>query len=234
MQLAEMVTTSPEGLFFMLPQSIEESDFKKIVLGLGIDERKLDIAMGFARSVHQEQLRDDGVRNHYNGHALIVPLYYAAIELFAGREVEEDIFLAGVMHDIKEDGPDFEEIYLTNVFGATVVDYLQTISKPPKADYLSSMPPLIEQILAREINYIASFRRKSTSIKALKLADKIANTVDDLMKAITPKSFAYAMETQELYLPFALSIALERPEYYTILNSMIESIVRYRGAQVFD
>ena len=213
----------PEGAFFLLPQEISEDDFITVSRSIGIDQDKLSIAMGFARTVHSEQPRNDGLRNHYTGHALLVPLYYAMIEINAGRAVEEDVFLAGVMHDIKEDGPLFNDDYLTAVFGAEVVDHLHTISKPPKSNYRHLQPPDLD--LERESDYLAQFDGKGMGIKSLKCADKVANLRDDWANAGTSsKSLAYMREAQKLFLPFAETMIMHRREYAMYLRYMIEML----------
>jgi guanosine-3',5'-bis(diphosphate) 3'-pyrophosphohydrolase len=123
---------------------------------------RLHHAIDLAARAHAGQYRKDtDLRIPYVAHV------YGVAALLASHGFPEDVIVAGLLHDVLEDSPQFREEVLA--FGANVQLWVETVTDPLANDKGKG------DWLRRKETYIAQIREGAPEAKAIACADKIHN-----------------------------------------------------------
>ncbi len=148
----------------------------------------LDRAFSFAIGCHGDQLRPSG--EPYVRHLLEV----TEILIEGAKISDQDVLVAGVLHDVLEDTACPPE-EIRDRFGRGVCDLVVWLTKPDDAE---DDPPG-----AARKRYLEAFREAPSAARILKLADRLSN-VQRLDRHPSPsKQRFFYRETVEKILPFA-------------------------------
>ncbi len=127
--------------------------------------RAIDLA---ARAHANQKRKDQKVEIPYVAHV------YAVAMLLARHGFPEDVVIAGLLHDVFEDAPDFRPE--VEAFGEGVTRWVETVTDPGKHDPGGEAP-----WEKRKEGYIAQVRAGAPEAKAIACADKIHNMESLLM-----------------------------------------------------
>lgn len=121
-------------------------------------------AFEFAAFAHKDQKRRGGEQVPYFSHP-------AAVGLILGRAgFEDEVVIAGVLHDVVEDTPITLE-QIEQEFGSEVAHIVDGVSEDKSLPYVE-----------RKKQYIERIRAGSSEVKAVSCADKIANLTSVVMQ----------------------------------------------------
>jgi (p)ppGpp synthase/HD superfamily hydrolase len=128
---------------------------------------RLDEAIKLAARLHREQVRKDIEQTPYITH----PFSVAA--LLSEVTDDEDIIIAGLMHDTLEDVPHYTYDNLVSDCGERVAHIVKHVTEP-----LDASKPLSDQIpwLERKEAYLEALRNGGKESAMVSSADKIHNT----------------------------------------------------------
>jgi (p)ppGpp synthase/HD superfamily hydrolase len=128
---------------------------------------RLDEAIKLASRLHREQTRSDNERTPYVSHLVAVAAILSSVT------DDEDIIIAGLMHDSLEDVPHYTYDSLVADCGARVADIVTHVTEP-----LDANKDVSDQLpwLTRKEAYLAVLRSGGVESAMVSSADKIHNT----------------------------------------------------------
>ena len=127
----------------------------------GVDMALIDRAVDYARDKHKDQKRKDG--SPY----IIHPL--AVAEVVAEMGLDIDAILSALLHDCIEDtDASFDEI--AHLFGQTVAELVEGVTKLTRADFSSS-----EQAQMENLRKMFMAMSKDIRVVLIKISDRLHN-----------------------------------------------------------
>lgn len=127
---------------------------------------RLQEAINEAARLHRNQLRKDALKTPYITHLVGVMI------LLSSATHDEDILIAGLMHDALEDVPDYLPEQLEEKFGTRVKDIVMGVTEESKLTGDDS------ELSWKEVKeaYLQNLRESPEESIMVSLADKIQNT----------------------------------------------------------
>lgn len=137
---------------------------------------RINSAIKLAAHLHRDQTRKDSNHTPYISHLASVAM------ILATATDDEDVIVAGLMHDSLEDVPRYTYAKLAEDCGTAVADIVTHVTEPLDANKLD-----IEQLpwLTRKEKYLENLREGDGRSAMVSAADKIHNTesfMEDLKK----------------------------------------------------
>jgi (p)ppGpp synthase/HD superfamily hydrolase len=128
---------------------------------------RINSAIKLASHLHRHQTRKDINNTPYVSHLMSVGM------ILATATDNEDVIIAGLMHDSLEDVPRYTYEKLVEDCGLVVADIVKHVTEPLDANKLE-----IEQLpwLTRKERYLENLRNGGTESAMVSAADKIHNT----------------------------------------------------------
>jgi (p)ppGpp synthase/HD superfamily hydrolase len=126
---------------------------------------RLQEAINEAARLHKDQFRKDALRTPYITHLVGVMI------LLSSATHDEDILIAGLMHDALEDVPDYMPEMLEGKFGTRVKDIVMGVTEESK---LNDAP--YKSWKEVKDSYLKNLRIATEESVMVSLADKIQNT----------------------------------------------------------
>lgn len=125
---------------------------------------RLQEAINVASRIHKDQERRDSQKTPYITHLVGVMI------LLSSATHDEDVLIAGLMHDALEDVPDYTPEKLEQAFGKRVTDIVLGVTEESKlrGEVASSWK-------MEKLHYIENLRNSSDESMLVSLADKIQN-----------------------------------------------------------
>ena len=155
----------------------------------------IDKAVAYANEKHQYQKRKDG--SPY----IIHPLAVAEIVVEMGLDV--DAVLAALLHDCIED-TDTSHEEIEKVFGATVAELVEGVTKLTRANFSST-----EQAQMENLRKMFMAMSKDIRVVLIKIADRLHNM--RTMQYQTPeKQIQKCRETMDVYAPLAHRLGMQK------------------------
>ncbi len=127
---------------------------------------RLQEAINEAARLHRDQFRKDAMKTPYITHLVGVMI------LLSSATHDEDILIAGLMHDALEDVPDYAPEQLEEKFGTRVKDIVMGVTEESKLSGGDARAPWKEVKDA----YLQNLRQAPEESIMVSLADKIQNT----------------------------------------------------------
>ena len=128
---------------------------------------RLNEAIKLAARLHRDQIRNDSKRTPYISHLIAVAILTASVTS------DEDIIIAGLMHDALEDVPEYTYDQLMLDCGVRVAEIVKHVTEPLDANKGED-----EQLpwLVRKEAYLQNLRSGGEESAIVSCADKIHNT----------------------------------------------------------
>ena len=128
---------------------------------------RFDEAIKLASRLHREQSRSDNERTPYVSHLMAVAVILSSVT------DDEDVLIAGLMHDSLEDVPHYTYDMLVADCGARVAEIVKHVTEPLDASKASD-----QQLpwLTRKEAYLEVLRNGGAESAMVSCADKIHNT----------------------------------------------------------
>ena len=159
------------------------------------DMELIDKAVEYANAKHKYQKRKDG--SPY----IIHPLAVAQVVAEIGLDV--DAILAALLHDCIED-TDASHEDIEKLFGTTVAELVEGVTKLTRADFSSS-----EQAQMENLRKMFMAMSKDIRVVLIKIADRLHNM--RTMQYQTPeKQIKKCRETMDIYAPLAHRLGMQR------------------------
>ena len=159
------------------------------------DMELIDKAVEYANAKHQYQKRKDG--SPYIIHPLAVAQVVAEIGL------DMDAILSALLHDCIED-TDASHEDIEKLFGTTVAELVEGVTKLTRADFTSS-----EQAQMENLRKMFMAMSKDIRVVLIKIADRLHNM--RTMQYQTPeKQIKKCRETMDIYAPLAHRLGMQR------------------------
>ena len=159
------------------------------------DMELIDKAVEYANAKHKYQKRKDG--SPYIIHPLAVAQVVAEIGL------DMDAILAALLHDCIED-TDASHEDIEKLFGTTVAELVEGVTKLTRADFSSS-----EQAQMENLRKMFMAMSKDIRVVLIKIADRLHNM--RTMQYQTPeKQVKKCRETMDIYAPLAHRLGMQR------------------------
>ena len=161
----------------------------------GADMALIDKAVDFANAKHQFQKRKDG--SPY----IIHPL--ATAQIVAEMGLDQDAVLGALLHDCIED-TDTSHDDVERIFGATVAELVEGVTKLTRADFSSK-----EEAQMENLRKMFMAMSKDIRVVLIKIADRLHNM--RTMQYQTPeKQIKKCRETMDIYAPLAHRLGMQR------------------------
>ena len=161
----------------------------------GADMALIDKAVEYANAKHQYQKRKDG--SPY----IIHPL--AVAQVIAELGLDMDAILGALLHDCIED-TDASHEEIEKIFGATVAELVEGVTKLTRADFSTS-----EQAQMENLRKMFMAMSKDIRVVLIKIADRLHNM--RTMQYQTPaKQLKKCRETMDIYAPLAHRLGMQR------------------------
>jgi (p)ppGpp synthase/HD superfamily hydrolase len=143
---------------------------------------RLDEAIKLASRLHRDQVRSDSERTPYISHLVSVA------SLLSFVTDDEDIIIAGLMHDSLEDVPQYTHTQLVIDCGERVAEIVKHVTEPLDAnkDISEQLPWLI-----RKEAYLTALQSGGIESSLVSCADKIHNT-ESFIKDMGKKDGVFA------------------------------------------
>ena len=162
---------------------------------------RLFFAINTATQLHRNQIRKDKEQTPYISHL------FSVMTLLSSVTSDEDVLIAGLLHDVLEDVAEYSKEKLQKDFGERVYTYVSFVTEE-----LDPHKEMGDQVpwLTRKENYIQKLRLAKAESILISLADKIHNL----------SSIKYALETgdTELFSKFNGSFANQLFFYEAIIS----------------
>ncbi len=128
---------------------------------------RLDEAIKLATRLHRNQIRNDNEKTPYVSHLIAVAIILSEVTN------DEDIIIAGLLHDALEDVPRYTYEKLVEDCGERVATIVRHVSEP-----LDANKDMSEQLpwLTRKESYLRVLREGGIESAMVSSADKIHNT----------------------------------------------------------
>ena len=128
---------------------------------------RIDEAIKLASRLHRHQNRKDDKQTPYISHLISVAI------MISEATTDEDIIIAGLMHDALEDVPNYTYENLVEDCGRSVADIVKYVIEPLDANKLESeQSPWLE----RKEEYLKNLRAGGVASAMVSAGDKIHNT----------------------------------------------------------
>ena len=164
----------------------------------GADMDLINKAVEYADVKHQRQKRKDG--SPY----IIHPL--AVAEIVAELGLDMDAILGALLHDCIED-TDASHDEIEKMFGATVAELVEGVTKLTKADFSTT-----EQAQMESLRKMFMAMSKDIRVVLIKIADRLHNM--RTMQYQTPeKQIKKCRETMDIYAPLAHRLGMQRMKW---------------------
>jgi (p)ppGpp synthase/HD superfamily hydrolase len=126
---------------------------------------RLQAAINEAARLHRDQFRKDPLKTPYISHLVGVMI------LLSSATHDEDILIAGLMHDTLEDVPDYTPKTLETTFGSRVKDIVMGVTEESKLTgaHFGSWREV-------KLSYLENLKKALEESVLVSLADKIQNT----------------------------------------------------------
>ena len=161
----------------------------------GLDMSIIDKAVDYANEKHKQQKRKDG--SPY----IIHPLATAQIVAEMGLDV--DAILGALLHDCIED-TDASHDEVERVFGTTVAELVEGVTKLTRADFTSK-----EEAQMENLRKMFMAMSKDIRVVLIKIADRLHNM--RTMQYQTPeKQIKKCRETMDIYAPLAHRLGMQK------------------------
>jgi len=143
---------------------------------------RINEAIKLASRLHREQVRNDDAKTPYISHLMAVAMILSHVT------DDEDVIIAGLMHDSLEDVPGYTYDQLVLDCGERVATIVKHVTEPLDANKEAS-----EQLpwLARKESYLEALRTGDAASAMVSSADKIHNT-DSFLQDIEKEGGAFA------------------------------------------
>ena len=155
----------------------------------------IDKAVAYANEKHQYQKRKDG--SPY----IIHPLAVAEIVVEMGLDV--DAVLAALLHDCIED-TDTSHEEIEKVFGATVAELVEGVTKLTRANFSST-----EQAQMENLRKMFMAMSKDIRVVLIKIADRLHN-MRTMQYQSPAKQIIKCRETMDIYAPLAHRLGMQK------------------------
>lgn len=144
---------------------------------------RLDEAIKLACRLHRLQSRNDAFQTPYVSHLISVAVLIASVT------DDEDIIIAGLMHDSLEDVPGYTYERLVEDCGSRVADIVRHVTEPLDATKSND-----QQVpwLTRKEAYLLTLKEGGVESAIVSAADKIHNT-ESFLKAFNQEGESYAL-----------------------------------------
>lgn len=181
---------------------------------------RLNYALARAATLHRSQVRLDTSRTPYISHLVAVAMILSSVT------DDEDIIIAGLMHDSLEDVPGYTYEDLIHEYGERVASIVFHVTEP-----LDANKPESEQLpwLVRKQAYLKQLRKGGVESALVSCADKIHN-IESLLAN-------YEKEGEEFLKRFTSSFRNRAWFHEEVLAVIIEKlgddhglVVRFRDA----
>lgn len=152
----------------------------------------LQKAIDFTREVHKNQRRESGEPYYIHPEAVAIMLYEMGMDYAT--------VIAGLLHDVVEDGKDITVQKLTELFGeeiATMVDGVTKLTKTGAQDFITK-----QEQQAENLRKLFLAMANNVRVVIIKLADRLHN-MRTLEYCDTAKRARKAKETLDVYAPLA-------------------------------
>lgn len=128
---------------------------------------RIDEALSLSACLHRDQVRNNADKTPYSSHL------FAVAFLLASVTDDEDVIIAGLMHDSLEDVPHYTYEQLVADCGERVASIVRSVTEP-----LDANKSVFDQLpwLTRKERYLELLRSGSNESVLVSLADKIHNT----------------------------------------------------------
>lgn len=126
---------------------------------------RLQEAINEASRLHRDQIRKDNLKTPYITHLVGVMI------LLSSATHDEDVLIAGLMHDALEDVPDYTAEQLEQTFGQRVLDIVLGVTEEFKLK--GDAPPSWK---VEKLHYLETLKKATDESLLVSLADKIQNT----------------------------------------------------------
>ena len=164
----------------------------------GADMALIDRAVEYANAKHEFQKRKDG--SPY----IIHPL--AVAQVVAEMGLDMDAILGALLHDCIED-TDASHEEIEKIFGATVAELVEGVTKLTRADFSSK-----EQAQMENLRKMFMAMSKDIRVVLIKIADRLHNM--RTMQYQTPeKQIKKCRETMDIYAPLAHRLGMQRMKW---------------------
>ena len=161
----------------------------------GADMALIDRAVDYANQKHKVQKRKDG--SPY----IIHPL--AVAQIVAEMGLDCDAILGALLHDCIED-PDASHEDIEKIFGPTVAELVEGVTKLTRANFSSS-----EQAQMENLRKMFMAMSKDIRVVLIKIADRLHNM--RTMQYQTPeKQIQKCRETMDVYAPLAHRLGMQK------------------------
>ena len=161
----------------------------------GADLELIDKAVEYADVKHKRQKRKDG--SPY----IIHPL--AVAEVVTEMGLDQDAVLGALLHDCIED-TDASHEEIERIFGTTVAELVEGVTKLTRADFSSS-----EQAQMENLRKMFMAMSKDIRVVLIKIADRLHNM--RTMQYQTPeKQVKKCRETMDIYAPLAHRLGMQK------------------------
>lgn len=133
---------------------------------------RIDEAIRLASYLHRDQVRNDSHKTPYVSHLVAVAMLLSSVTS------DEDVIIAGLMHDSLEDVPHYTFERLVKDCGERVATIVRHVTEP-----LDANKSIFDQLpwLTRKEKYLEVLRAGSLESLLVSVADKIHNTENYLM-----------------------------------------------------
>ena len=159
------------------------------------DMELIDKAVEYANAKHKYQKRKDG--SPYIIHPLAVAQVVAEIGL------DMDAILAALLHDCIED-TDASHEDIEKLFGTTVAELVEGVTKLTRADFSSS-----EQAQMENLRKMFMAMSKDIRVVLIKIADRLHN-MRTMQYQSPEKQIKKCRETMDIYAPLAHRLGMQR------------------------
>jgi len=152
----------------------------------------LQKAIDFAKEVHKDQRRESGEPYYIHPEAVAIMLYEMGMD--------SGTVIAGLLHDVVEDGKDVTVEKLAALFGeeiATMVDGVTKLTKSGEQDFITQ-----QEQQAENLRKLFLAMANNVRVVIIKLADRLHN-MRTLEYCDPAKRARKAKETLEVYAPLA-------------------------------
>ena len=164
----------------------------------GADLELIDKAVEYADVKHKRQKRKDG--SPY----IIHPL--AVAEVVTEMGLDQDAVLGALLHDCIED-TDASHEEIERIFGTTVAELVEGVTKLTRADFSSS-----EQAQMENLRKMFMAMSKDIRVVLIKIADRLHNM--RTMQYQTPdKQVKKCRETMDIYAPLAHRLGIQKMKW---------------------
>ncbi len=153
---------------------------------------RLEKAIAFAEDIHKDQRRESGEPYFIHPESVAKMLFDFGMDA--------DTVIAGLLHDVIEDGKDISPEYVESLFGkdiAVMVDGVSKLTKSGTQDYITK-----EEQQAENLRKMFLAMANDVRVVIIKLADRLHN-MRTLEYCRTDKRARKAKETLDVYAPLA-------------------------------